>query len=204
MFRYDVGISTIVTVNNVAPVITGLSVDSAVINENGSVTVSGTFTDVGTQDTHTVLINWGNGEVSSAALVVQGNGSGRFSATHQYLVGNGDEDILIAGWTDYDAFLPSTNYAPLWSLMAEWNRSTDQATRRSNITAGVGLNGAYRLSASAIPLAIPLAATVHDDNDQDKLTGSSGIDWFFANLSGGAFLDVITDKSVNELLQELT
>ena len=101
---------------------------------------------------------------------------------------------------DYDAFLPSTNYAPLWRLMAEWNRSTDQATRRNNITAGGGLNGAYRLSASAIPLA----ATVHDDNDQDKLTGSSGIDWFFANMSGGAFLDVITDRSVNELLEELT
>ena len=448
--------SQTITVANVIPVITGLSVNSAVINENGSVTISGSFTDKGIQDTHTVLINWGNGETSSAAVVVQGSGSGTFSATHQYrddnptstsfdpytiratvtdddgglsvsstvgitvnnvipaiavlsntspeggnaaegqsitisgsftdvgtldthkaninwgdgnvstatlvqgagsgtfagshayttggiftitvtltdddggsvtstttavitgigvvgntlyvigtdkddhvtinqagsvyrvhadflttgnfrdvpiagisrivvqacggndqvtisggislpalidggkgddklnggngtniiiggdgnddinggnardiliggkgsdrLVGNGDEDILIAGWTDYDAFLPSTNYAPLWSLMAEWNRSTDQATRRSNITAGGGLNGTYRLSASAIPLA----ATVHDDNDQDKLTGSSGIDWFFANLSGGAFLDVITDKSVNELVEELT
>ena len=154
----------------------------------------------GGNGTNIILGGDGNDDINGGNardILIGGKGSDR-------LVGNGNEDILIAGWTDYDAFLPSTNYAPLWSLMAEWNSSTDQATRRSNITAGGGLNGAYRLSASAIPLAIPLAATVHDDDDQDKLTGSSGIDWFFANLSGSAFLDVITDKSVNELLEELT
>ncbi len=72
------------TVNNVAPVITSLNVNNAVINEDGSVTISGTFTDVGTLDTHAVSINWGSGETSSVATVVEANGSGSFTATHQY------------------------------------------------------------------------------------------------------------------------
>ncbi len=59
-----------------APVITSLSVNNAVINEDGSVTISGTFTDVGTQDTHAVSIDWGSGETSSVAVVVEANGSG--------------------------------------------------------------------------------------------------------------------------------
>ncbi len=80
--------STSVTVNNVAPVITSLSVDNAVINEDGSVTISGTFTDVGTQDTHAVSIDWGSGETSSVAVVIEANGSGSFTATHQYLDDN--------------------------------------------------------------------------------------------------------------------
>ena len=54
-------------VNNVKPEIVSMSLSSATINENGSVTVSGSFTDVGTQDTHSVLIDWGAGETSSEA-----------------------------------------------------------------------------------------------------------------------------------------
>ncbi len=130
-------------------------------------------------------INGGN----ARDILIGGKGSDR-------LVGNGDEDILIAGWTDHDKFDPITYYDSLWLLMLEWNSSASQAIRRGHITGtlGGGRNGSVRLNSS----------TVHDDDSQDKLTGSSGIDWFFANLSGGAFLDVITDKSVNELLEELT
>ena len=130
-------------------------------------------------------INGGN----ARDILIGGKGSDR-------LVGNGDEDILIAGWTDYDKFDPISYYDALWLLMMEWNRSNSQVDRRGHITgtSSGGLNGSVLLNSS----------TVHDDLSQDKLTGSSGIDWFFANMSGGAFLDVITDRSVNELLEELT
>ena len=77
--------------------------------------------------------------------------------------------------------------------MDEWNSTSSQATRRSNIKTGGGLNGTVLLN----------AATVHDDLHQDRLTGSSGLDWFFANLSGGSFLDIITDQSGSELNEEL-
>ena len=79
--------------------------------------------------------------------------------------------------------------------MDEWNSTSSQATRRSHLTGatGGGLNGSVLLN----------AVTVHDDLSQDKLTGSSGIDWFFANLSGGSFLDIITDQSGREQNEEL-
>ena len=76
--------SQTVRVNNLAPVITSVTVDSTV-SENGTVTFSGSFTDVGTLDTHTVLIDWGDGTAATAATVTQGSGSGTFTATHQYL-----------------------------------------------------------------------------------------------------------------------
>ena len=48
------------TVNNVAPALDAVSVTPAV-DENGSATISGTFSDPGTLDTHTVVVNWGDG-----------------------------------------------------------------------------------------------------------------------------------------------
>ena len=56
---------------------------------------------------------------------------------------------------------------------------------------GGGLNGSVVLQASGP------GATVFDDSAADKLTGSSGRDWFFANLDGGV-LDEIVDLAGSE------
>jgi PKD repeat protein len=73
-----------VTINNVAPRITGRPVlDTSVVDENGSVTLSGSFTDPGLLDPHTVKINWGDGS-SPSTLSLQ-PAVGTFSVTHQYL-----------------------------------------------------------------------------------------------------------------------
>jgi hypothetical protein len=74
--------TTTVTVNNVAPVITALELDQIVIDENGFVTVTGAFSDVGTQDTHTVMIDWGDGFITPATV---DQGARTFTVTHQYL-----------------------------------------------------------------------------------------------------------------------
>ena len=75
-----------VTVFDLTPVVRAesLVLSAGVIDENGSVTLTGSFTDVGTLDTHTVMVDWGDG-TSSPAAVTQGAGSGTFTATHQYL-----------------------------------------------------------------------------------------------------------------------
>src|SRR5205807_139455 len=76
--------STSVTVNNVAPANLQLSLDPATINENGATALSGSFADPGTLDTHTVVINWGDGRgnttLNLAADVLSFGG-----ALHQYL-----------------------------------------------------------------------------------------------------------------------
>jgi PKD repeat protein len=73
----------IVTVNNEAPTIDSLTGDT--IDENGIATVSGTFSDPGTEDTFTVTIDWGEGSPEDYAYPA---GSTSFSETHQYLDDN--------------------------------------------------------------------------------------------------------------------
>ncbi len=76
-------------VKNVAPVITSIASDATFddkAEEGEPVTVSGTFTDVGTLDTHTAMVDWGDGS-SDAAVIVQGAGSGSFTAGHAYAAG---------------------------------------------------------------------------------------------------------------------
>ena len=77
------------TVNNVPPVINNgdLSLSAASISENGSVNLSGTFTDPGVQDTHTVTINWGDG--SSNTTIPLAAGVTSFGpSSHTYLDDN--------------------------------------------------------------------------------------------------------------------
>src|SRR5207237_663332 len=57
--------SSAVDVDNVAPADVALTVSSATIDENDITTVSGSFAYPGTQDTHTVAINWGDGSADT-------------------------------------------------------------------------------------------------------------------------------------------
>ncbi|TMQ31844.1 MAG: hypothetical protein E6K70_21825 [Planctomycetota bacterium] len=75
--------STAVAVNNVAPANVQLSLGLAAINENDSTSLSGSFTDPGTLDTHTVLIHWGDGSADTTLNLAAGILS--FSTSHQYL-----------------------------------------------------------------------------------------------------------------------
>jgi hypothetical protein len=73
-------------VNNVAPASLTASASPASIDENASTTVSGSFTDPGTQDTHTVVITWGGGEGSTTLTLLAGVLT--YSASHTYLDDN--------------------------------------------------------------------------------------------------------------------
>src|SRR6185295_17974231 len=58
------------------------SLTASTINENGSTTLNGSFTDLGTLDTHVVTINWGDGSTQTVNLAA---GVTTFSTPHQYL-----------------------------------------------------------------------------------------------------------------------
>jgi hypothetical protein len=72
--------STSLTVNNVAPSNLVLNVPQSV-NENDPVSFTGSFTDPGTLDTHTAVVNWGDGTSTTLTLAA---GATTFTATHQY------------------------------------------------------------------------------------------------------------------------
>ena len=78
---------TSVTVNNVAPVVAAVP---DAINFSGDIhSVAASFTDDGTQDTHTATIDWGEGAGAEPAAVAQGAGSGTASGSHQYFLSGG-------------------------------------------------------------------------------------------------------------------
>lgn len=80
------------------------------------------------------------------------------------LVGNADDDLLISGWTAYDA-----NARAIQRIVEEWNSEADYESRVEQLRAGVASDDeTYALDVDA----------VFDDGLEDVLTGSSGQDWF--------------------------
>jgi len=76
--------SAAVFVNNVAP--SNVQINPiAAIDENGVASLTLTFDDPGTLDTHTVEVDWGDGTVETIAVAA---GSRTFTANHQYLDDN--------------------------------------------------------------------------------------------------------------------
>lgn len=162
--------SSDVNVANVAPAILSLTVDN--VNENGTVTLSGTYSDIGTLDTHELTVDWADG--SSETLTVTG---GVFSVTHQYTddnpTGTAADDYVInvtladddTGMDTASATTTVTNVAPVIDDIS--------------ITTTVNENG-----------VVVLSGTYSDQGtlDTHQLTinwgdGSTGI----ANISGGSF-----------------
>ena len=129
---------------------------------------------------------------SGRDLLIGGSGADR-------LVGNADDDILIAGFTAWD-----DQAAALCAIMDEWSRTDlSYQERVTHLRFGGGLNGAITLNADPSQGAV----TVFDDNAADVLTGSAGIDWFFANLDGdgdpNTAKDKITDLHASEFADDL-
>jgi Ca2+-binding RTX toxin-like protein len=115
-------------------------------------------------------------------LVIGGKGA-------DHVLGQADDDILIAGYTDYDA-----DENALGAIMAEWTR-TDLCyyLRVFHLWFGGGANGGVKLTNH----------TVHDDAACDRLTGADGIDWFFANLDCNGARDWLTDDRWYELTVDI-
>jgi hypothetical protein len=77
----DVGSDTTsVTVRNVAP--GNFVLNSGTINEGGTFTLNGSFTDPGTLDVHTIVVNWGDGSTPQTFVLPVGDRT--FTYTHTY------------------------------------------------------------------------------------------------------------------------
>ena len=110
--------TTTVTITNVAP--TALAGADATFQDVLSFSWSGSFTDPGTADTHTVQVQWGDGNVSSPTI-----GAGNaLTATHTYSAfGTYVVELTVTdddGGTDTDtAQITFTNVAPVASAGAD-------------------------------------------------------------------------------------
>ena len=77
---------TLITVRNLDPTLQ-LSPDQT-IDEGSELDLTGgqlgSFADIGTQDTHTATVDWGDGSAEEPVLVTEAGGSGMLSASHTY------------------------------------------------------------------------------------------------------------------------
>jgi hypothetical protein len=103
--------SAIVTVDNVDPVVTGITMyqpnGQFILPAVHELDFTGTFTDVGTQDTHTAVWYWGDMS-SSAGVVSESGGSGTVTGSHTYSA-PGDYTITLTV-TDDDTGYHSNTY----------------------------------------------------------------------------------------------
>jgi ELWxxDGT repeat protein/autotransporter-associated beta strand protein len=109
------------------------------------------------------------------------------------LEGGSGDDLLITGFTAFDA-----NSTALNAILAEWTSGRDYPTRIANLR---GKGSGPRLNADFYLMTHGTEATVFDDDADDKLSGDSGRDWFFANL--GHHNDRILDLHYGEFVDDL-
>src|SRR5205085_968811 len=67
------------------PTLSGLAATS--VNEGQTSTLTGTITDPGTQDSFTVVVNWGDGSTNDTFTLVNATAL-TFTRTHQYIDDN--------------------------------------------------------------------------------------------------------------------
>jgi Ca2+-binding RTX toxin-like protein len=106
------------------------------------------------------------GGQGAASLSAAGSGRslliGGKSTVPQTLAGSTQDDILIGGYTKYDAYSLANDQA-LMAILAEWTSGDSEATRESKITSGVGPGAKDKLK---------LLTTVFSDGASDTINGN--------------------------------
>lgn len=103
------------------------------------------------------------------------------------IVGGNSDNILIGGTTDCDK-----DDLALLLLLEEWSSDRSYLERVENIRSGIG----PVLTGTNVKLA--KGDTTDDDGECDRLTGSSGLDWYFFDLVE----DDCTDRRDNKKMTE--
>jgi PKD repeat protein len=112
--------STALTVANVKPTITAITGPTGPLPLGSGVSLTGSFTDPGTPDTHTATFAWGDGASSSGAITESG-GSGTASGSHVYTMPGVYRMTLTVtdddGGSDTEEFLFAVIFDPTGSFV---------------------------------------------------------------------------------------
>jgi Ca2+-binding RTX toxin-like protein len=113
------------------------------------------------------------------------------------IVGNAEDDILIAGMTRHDDDVDA-----LCAIVDEWTSVRSYEQRIANLNGiGTGAEFAARLNGSVFLTSGPTAdeATLVDDQAEDILTGSSGLDWFLLSSHQDRVTDLKDELFADDL-----
>lgn len=183
--------TTTVQVDNAAPEYDApLEIDAIRCSDfepGDPVTVSGSFTDVGTLDTHTVTIDWGDGTSSNSIdnpevftlLDVDGGGSGAFTAQHAYATG-GIFNVVITTTDDDTGSVTTSTEAWVSGVRV------DPTTGELQI---VGTTGKDKVDVNAVPARGNGSGSGHGKGNGSGSGGGSGS----GAGSGGSAADALRD-----------
>jgi len=186
-----------VAVINVAPEITEVS-SSATLSERGiegeSVSVLASFIDIGTLDTHTAQIDWGDGTITSGTVTESG-GNGTVTGTHVYATG-GIFTVAISLQDDDTGIAAANTTAVIIGVGVVDNQlhiiGTDDADSVS-VTIKGGKNPTVVVDADF------LGPLVGDFNKNSKLNtrvfDAAGITSVLIMLCGGDDLAIVSEQS---------
>src|SRR5262245_32295419 len=149
-----------------APVVTGLSISSAVIDEDGSITVNGTFTNPGAGGSHTVTFDWGNNSIQTQLTLAPGVRT--FSTIKRYF----DEN-------------PSGTPSDTYTITATVFDGTSSGSGTATVTVNNIAPTVTNLTVASSVLEntdLTLSGTFHDQGTRD--THVITLDWGNPNSSG--------------------
>ncbi len=109
------------------------------------------------------------------------------------IVGNADDDILIAGFLNF-----SDEQRSIAAIMSEWTRTDRSYEQRIENISGVESGSTYSSRTNGSHF-LKYQETVLDDTDEDVLTGSAGEDWFFFNSDEDRATDLKDEVFANDI-----
>src|SRR5262245_40361653 len=151
-----------------APLVSGLTVSAAVINEDGSVTVSGSFVNPGVPGGHTVTFDWGNNSIPVQLNLAPGERT--FSTVKRYF----DEN-------------PSGTPSDTYTITATVSDGVSSGSGTGTVTVNNIAPTVTNLTAAASVLEnadLVLAGTFHDQGTRD--THVITVDWGNPNSPGAS------------------
>lgn len=142
----------VVVVDNVDPHLTIVPGDSYV---GGVTQINGTLTDLGWQDTHRAVVDWGDGTTDEVDVTTYGAGWGTFFASHVFKrAGNYDVRVTLsdddngsdtAGLEQFEVGTP----VAVWANSTSSTSSLDWSGGSGHITGRVHTNGELRFVGAA-------------------------------------------------------
>jgi len=187
-------ISTQVTVNNVAPVVTAGA--GATIGEGDSFSLAPAgFTDVGVLDTHTASINWGDGSSPQAGAVIEAGGNGSVNGSHSYAAAGSytvtvtvtDDDGGIGSDT-LTVIVEATQVPPEQTIFDLSGRPKDSKVGLSwTLVSGADAYNVYRSTTPGGPHTLVVAGHVTDYGVYEDLGLVNGTTYYYVvtSLSNG-------------------
>lgn len=189
--------TTAVTVNNVAPAITGLAATPSMIPD-GTVSLSGSFTDPGTLDVHTVLVNWGDGSLPESFPVLP-VGQRTFTLAHQFtLSGNynitatvSDDDLGMGNANvPVTVVVSTTNFPPVITSLINTSPDCGDAKEGQSVTVTAHFTDANTLDTHTVTIdwgdGTITAGTVTESSGSGSAVGSH------AYAAGGIYTITVT------------